>query len=740
MQILHSQFAFVRSGLLYTPKRSNVLDVFQLRLNRFSQGVAVMRTWIVLLITVCLVPLWLNPSLGSSGRSKTTFSLPELDRYHLPQEAKELLKQNGFVITPGHADEISDVYSQCKRTNQPIFVTTDAVLHNSHIFFDYLLRILEIEKLYDIAEELTDRMLDMSAKQYREASNGEVKEAARLNIGFFAVAKKQFDPHYRIDDDLEELVNRELSNIENHSGLKLRPLLPYVKNPRTPYALEDYSQYIPRGHYTRSEKFETYFKVLMWYGRIDFKLRPGESELAISHGKKMTLQALLMTDAFLRDKELFKLWKKLYDATAYFAGKTDDLYAEDYIRLMRKIFPPSGSVDKYGDENTVTAFIDDALKLRAPKILSGEAYVEDGEFEATTKGFRFMGQRFIPDSYMFQQLVYGVKDFRYLGRGKPFTMEILPVVGPARAFPRGLDVMAVLGSERALQILEQEGDTEYADYHKQLDSLKKEFSDKTSPQWRQNLYWRWLYSLLPLLEPKIGEKVPGFMQTVSWLDKELQTALGSWTELRHDTILYAKQSYTGRLTAAPPSPKTTYGYVEPCPQVYARIEETMRSLRSDLSSLGVVSPGVQERIRQFEDLLTTLKVISEKELNGQSLTDEEYGVIRNIGEKLASLKRFPHDIMEKITSGTDEKMDIIADVHTEPNTKQVLEEAVGSPFNIYVIIDDGKGHRLCHGAVFSYYEFKHPMSDRLKDEDWHRMEQEGKRPPQLDWVMALTAR
>ncbi|GAH25839.1 unnamed protein product, partial [marine sediment metagenome] len=255
-------------------------------------------------------------------------------------------------------------------------------------------------------------------------------------------------------------------------------------------------------------------------------------------------------------------------------GKTDDLYADDYLKLVKEIFPSPGTVDKYTDQSKLSQFIEEATKLRPPKILSGAAFVEEGEFAVSTKGFRFMGQRFIPDSYMFQELVYGIKDrkeiLKYKGEEKPFTMEVIPNVGPARAFPRGLDILAVLGSKRALEILEKEGDTEYTNYYDQLNKLKDEFSSQTTGEWKQNLYWRWLYSLLPLLEERKEENLPKFMQSVAWIDKELQATLGSWAELRHDTILYTKQSYPMMVTAMPGEPKRTYGYVEPYPEVYAR--------------------------------------------------------------------------------------------------------------------------------------------------------------------------
>lgn len=702
---------------------------------------------IICFLGLVLLFFLLTSSIFSAENKANLYSLENISnirQFYFSPAVSELLRKNGFAVSPAYYKEISDIYLECKDTNQPIFITTDAVLHTGHIFFDYLLRILEVEKLYDSAVELTDRMIELSIKQYNEAEDKGVKEAAKLNIGFFSVAKRQFKPEYQVDYGLNELVEQECESIKSHKGLEFRELLAYVKNPsiyQTPYAYEDYSQYIPRGHYTRNEKLENYFKAMMWYGRIDFKLRPASEEPAITYGKKMTLQAILMADALLRDENAFKLWKMIYEPTVYFVGKTDDLYVDDYIKLIKEIFPPNESIDKYNNQEKLTEFIDRAIQLRAPKILSGLAFAEDGDFRVATQGFRFMGQRFVPDSYMFQELVFGVKGekviMQYTGDKKPFTMEIIPNFGPVRAFPRGLDICAVLGSKRALEIIEVEGDAEYTEYYYQLNNLKEEFSHKTIEEWKQNLYWRWLYALLPLLEEKEGTNIPPFMQGLAWIDKELQTVLGSWTELRHDTILYAKQSYTMVGKGMPPEPKLTYGYVEPYPEVYARLEEMMRDLRNNLIVLDLDIEGISEKIKEFEELLGRLKIISEKEISNALLDNEEYELIWNIGTELTSLKEFPSQILKKITSDTDEKMEIVVDVHTDVNTGQVLEEGVGSPFNIYVIINDTRGIRICRGAVFSYYEFKHPMEDRLTDEKWQEMGEKRERPNQPDWVKSF---
>ena len=270
-----------------------------------------------------------------------------------------------------------------------------------------------------------------------------------------------------------------------------------------------------------------------------------------------------------------------------------------------------------------------------------------------------------------------------------------------------------------------------------MNKLQDEFSSLTPEEWKQNLYWRWLHCLIPLLNESRGEDIPKFMQKRVWIDKEIQTALGSWTELRHDTILYAKQSYTMITKSMPREPVLTYGYVEPYPEVYKRIKEMMTDMRENLTQLGIAIPGIAEKIKSFEQILEKLAVISKKELEGTELSRQEYELIWNIGTVLGSLKQFPSQIMEKTTSGTDERIDLVADVHTDINTKQVLEEAVGSPFNIYVIIEDRMGYRLCQGPVFSYYEFKHPMDDRLTDERWQEMGKERRRPPQPEWTKSF---
>lgn len=203
-----------------------------------------------------------------------------------------------------------------------------------------------------------------------------------------------------------------------------------------------------------------------------------------------------------------------------------------------------------------------------------------------------------------------------------------------------LEGWAILGSEQAYQILSDEGATEYegedTSYDKQLNELKAQFDEFDVADWNRNLYWSWLYALKPLLE-EFSEGYPTFMQTEAWQDKELNTALASWTELRHDTILYAKQSYTPTFEMTPPPLKPVVGYVEPVPEFYARMLALTSMTKQGLAQLNALNNEERARLESLERILDNLIDISKDELENKELNEADYEFIRNFGEELDSI-------------------------------------------------------------------------------------------------------
>ncbi len=608
---------------------------------------------------------------------------------------RELLIKNGFVAVPSRFKDIHHIYGECMDNEIPVFVTTDSMLHVYHLLFDRALQTIEMEELFDEAKVLTEVMLKETEKQWTIAGGKRARTAVEKNLAYFSVACKLLDENFRPPAVVSDMVNAELDLIEGHTGFSPSPIFGYD---------EDYSQYVPRGHYTRHENLEKYFRVMMWYGRMMFRLKPREADGGIEKGKEETLQALLMVAALanaeIERKPLLDVWNRIYQPTVFFVGKTDDLNTYDYMDLMKAVYGLNYAgfePDKFDDDAKLMEFINAADALMDPGINSTLMF--EGEDMIVVKGFRLMGQRFIPDSYMFQELVHDKVQ--------------------SRLFPKGLDVMAVLGSDRAYDILiNRYNEDGYANYVKQVEKLKGEFGSLDPADWAQNLYWNWLYVLTALLIPK-GQGYPYFMQNLAWADKELATALGSWAELRHDTILYAKQSYT-KMGGGPPRPELTEGYVEPNVEFYARLEALTRFTQDGLSSRGLLNWEIQDKFRRLEELLTELREISEAELQNMPLTSAQYRAIVEFGHTLKQIMPSQNEEMPG-DEEEDEGMPVIADVHTDVNTGVVLEEGVGYPMEIFAVVPVEGELKIVRGAMFSYYEFTHPMSDRLTDEKWRDM-------------------
>lgn len=666
-------------------------------------------------------PISLDVQFNAPSYTFSLDSLANLDKLSwLNSEQQAVLERNGFVVVPERFWQIYQIYQRADQTDTPAFVTTDAVLHAYHILYDFSLRFAELEYFVADLRQLNAAMV-AAAETQADQVDGDTQEAAQRNVAFFSVAAALLDPSFSPPEPVAQIVNEELTLIQGHSGIYISPLFGYP---------EDYSQYTPRGHYTRNETFERYFQTMMWLGRIGFRLKTPDDPAA---ARQETRQAMLMVMA-LHDAEgggapALQTWERIYQPTVFFVEAADDLTVYDYTAAAQAIYGQVPSPSDLADEAKLSDLIAILETFQPPRILGGP--MTDQEIEelgGVPMQFRFMGQRFTPDSAIFQQLVYSDVGL-YQGTGAPFTL-VPSDIGPIRGFPRGLDVAAVFGSERALAILAEEGDTDYDGYLEQSALLQAEFAALPAEQWNATLYWNWLYTLQPLLESK-GPGYPPFMQSDAWIDKDLNTWLGSWTELRHDTILYTKQSYTVGITGIAPEPRKVYGYVEPQPAVYARLAALTRQILDGLDDRELLNDELRGKLMGMEDLLLTLKTISEKELRGESLSEVESLFIREIGDRLEELTTLSLAMKGELASESDERMAIIADVHTDPNSGQVLEEGVGDAFSIYVIVQVNGERTLALGGLFSYYEFKHPLADRLTDEAWQAMTP---RPAQPDWT------
>ena len=641
-----------------------------------------------------------------------------IDGLELSPAQRELLAQNGFVVAPpvpGMYREFYQIYESFRYSDQPLFITTDAVFHIYHLIFDKMLRDLETTHFIASLNSLTNAMLAASQDQYQQLQGTPLEEPARRNLAFFAVAAQLLELPTPVPEAVADLVASEVALIEAHAGVDTSPIWDREDLPADKKLIEDYSQYVPRGHYTRSDELKRYFKGMMWYGRMTMRARDAFE----------TRRALLLVQALRQAEDAdgvpaIQLWQRIYEPTVFIVGKADDLSYQEYGVLSDSVFGSSAPLQSFADDAKLEAFTAAVRQLPPPQVNSMWVWITEDKTEAT-QGFRFMGQRFTLDAYVFGQMIW-----RNVG-----------TLNDPRGLPKGLDFFAAMGSDEALAILDEMGETHYENFDAQMTKVRQEIAGLGMDSWTQNLYWSWLYAFQPVIEKK-DERFPAFMQTQAWVRKDLHTALGSWTELKHDTILYAKQVMAelgGGPEEGPP-----HGYVEPNPEAFARLLALAQMTRDGLESRGLLTDLTRSNLENLMAELEFLKAAAETELAGQPLSDDDYWHIKYFGGVLEQLTLAAADTQDPSDRNLeDQKAALIADVATGPDqTGQLaaLEEAIGQPTEMYVVLPD-EPWRMAVGAVFTYYEFPVPVSGRMTDEQWQEDVEAGNAPPPPEWTSSF---
>lgn len=646
----------------------------------------------------------------------------------VPAAAKPLLEQNAFAVASAPYDEFYPLYEDNRYRSIPSFVTTDSLLHNFHLYYDYLLKTVEEQKLSPALSTLSDALLAGAQQQLTTLTGTAWENAAKRNVAFVSVGKKLLDPAFTVPATVLGQVTQELAAIDAHAGNAEAIIMNMGETfvaPDSPL-LEDYSQYVPRGHYTESDALKNYFRAMMWFGRMTFRL----------HYDDETRSAILLT-VLLQDAQRATAWKNVAEPIDFFVGRPDDVAYAQLDGLLTDVYGLKVSLATItGDAAKFADFTRRAQQLEPPQINSIPVFQSSlqPEREEAILGFRLLGQRFTVDASIFQRLLC-----RDVGTNTG-KKECGGAVPGSRMLPKALDIPAAMGSAEALSILKDEGETKYLRYPENMTALQQYLGDLPKEQWTQNLYWGWLYGLLPFTKQKY-EGFPSFMRNTAWQRKELNTYLASWTELKHDTLLYAKQAYA-ELGGGPPEPEDDRGYVEPNPLVFARLAALVKMTRQGLGQRAMLDDASKDDLQKTEDLALSLKAIAEKELANEKLSDADYELIRSYGGQIehfwlaVNQKKLAASGLEQTQYLQQNPAAIVADVATDPNGF-VLEEGTGRINHLFVVVPVEGKLRLTLGGVFSHYEFAQPMSNRLTDEAWRTMLSAETPPAPASWTSSF---
>ncbi|MBQ3754184.1 MAG: DUF3160 domain-containing protein [Prevotella sp.] len=618
-----------------------------------------------------------------------------------PQLAGQLAR-DGFAIVPADHEQLFHVYEQNDYQCFPSFVTTDIYLQLYHVYFDCMLREIEEHKLAGLMTDLSKRLYEAMHRQAENAADEEMQRLAHHNAVYFAVA-------------YELLTGKQIADATEQAEAKAEiERVMESENDRTPFMADyneisfPYSLFRPRGHYTRNETLQRYFRGMMWLQTVPFGLEDANE----------VKEAVMVAYALQEDKVAQKNYDVVNLLLTHMMGLPDNLSILQVQQEVRK-----------------RGLLQSELLTSAPGMADlTEALNEIGntqtrirpKFERTSHNkICLMPQRYQPDAEVLQEMV----DYD----GDPTE----------RATPQGLDFMAAMGVSAAEKVLIEEGQ-KWKDFKPMLEKMKKRMGEIN---WQESLATQWMQTVKTVNEKDKG--VPYFMVGDGWDLKNLNAALSSWAELKHDAILYAKQPMGAECGGGGPPDPVVKGYVEPNVAFWKKAIELLDNTANLLNEHNMMTEKVKEATERIGEEVGFLLRISEKELAGKALTDEEYDQIKCIG---ATFENISLDLLRQPdqylmgwsdVQGSDRKMALVADVYTansdnNPN-KSILYEAVGLGDEIYVVVEIGGYLYLMRGAVFSYREFTEPVDmQRLTDEEWQQELEKNPRKGVPEWMEPIT--
>ncbi|MBD3244605.1 MAG: DUF3160 domain-containing protein [Candidatus Moranbacteria bacterium] len=634
-----------------------------------------------------------------------------------------------------------------------VFITSDYLLHVYHRLLEKEFEYVEYNRFYPKIKNLSNNLLEKSIDQYNQSQNPVIKESFERLIAYFLIPSALLEPSYkefeegessqdRHSDTLEKsllfidsykekipdysykIAKKEIKLIMEAQAMEESVLFgPFLSKAQL-NSLEDYTQYGPRSHYNKNSVLRSYFRAMMWYGRSNFLLLSDE----------LTLDALNIT--LLMDENNKQDWEDIYHSTAFFVGKSDDLSFYEFGKVLEENF--GGKLERV-DFSVVNQIQKELKSYKNPQIMS--LVVNDltvmssteTELKNKTKGFRFMGQRFTPDAFVFSSLTQGNE------LSDQDTGESLPSMTSAMLF------FAVMGNETAEPLAEEWIEKNAPDSRnvlaKEMNKLKNYFSNQSKEDWNQNIYWSWIYTLRSLFDQdKDLTGYPMFMKNFDWSKKNLQCSLGSWTELKHDSLLYSKQSYA-EMGSGPLEedeiPDVPKGYVEPNIEFLNRLIALSEMTNQGLMERGLLNSNFITRNNNFLESLRFFREIAKKQLENQLISNQDFERLRL---ETYSINNAINPLPSQIITEDNARSALIADVHTDTILGEILYEATDIPNFIYVAVKDVNGVRLTKGLVFSHYEFSYPIGERLSDQDWRKWvydRDKDQLPPIPNWVNSM---
>lgn len=637
-------------------------------------------------------------------------------KYSLTDDEKLLLAKNGFVVTERMDNayagtSFGDAFLDIWQKDLPVFVSTDAILQSIHMSYDAIMMKVEQQTLsYELDTLLEQLHFELPVLAEKYSAYPKMKQRLNDVDVYLTVPRSLLDSSKVLPKFSEnaELVDTLLNYITAEQPVSY-PL--FSSTTRT----IDFSQFTPRGHYTLTPALTRYFKAMMWLGRIEIYLIPPTSAdppQNYADIQRQIIDAVLLKE-LADSSDAFPLLNKIDSIIRFFVGEQDNVTLPNISSIAQEIslqdahdLLDSARVREFQDTLSTKAF---AFQRILSQILMHDPMNPEGVKPASS--LMLLGQRFVIDSYVMANVVYDK-------------------VPTKRMLPSPLDVLFAEGNSAAAQLLQSDLD-EYQ-YASNLAALRYLIDSYGQDFWSMSMYNSWSDAIRSLNPPANRDTLPTFMQTAAWWQEKMNTQLASWAQLRHDNLLYAKESYSAAVLCSFPE-----SYVEPMLDFYYAVESYAEVGEAEFQQPPLQDESVANYFQYLKAIADTLGNISREELSNTPLQGSEKSFLKSMMFESGECGHpcdgwypalfYPWFCGCNTYSPLDKNL-VVADVHTAPTDEDgdpvcwVLHVGTG-PINLAVVVATPPGgvQTAFVGPVMSYYEHLSTNFQRLTDEEWQTM-------------------
>jgi len=629
----------------------------------------------------------------------------------------DALNENGFVLIDNpfatEANNFYSIYDLLSEKQIPAFVTSDFILYYQQNIFKKVFKEIEANVFYDNLWSLNYKMYKIAKARYERilaetgVTNDPILEGARTELVYFAVALKLLEPkEEQISEEtalnsgnvftpteankfginfptyLEGQIAKEYNLINTAKVIAKSPVFLYERDYKDFQIPEEYQNNARLNNFYLASKWANSLFPLYYNGDLCPDCLLDRDDWRVN-----MITASLITKDLSENQDIKNQWAVIYKILSFFTGLRGDLNYLYYEEKLKDLFGEEMdienifSLENIERENNFSALQKELIKIKFLEIEG--ALSRNNPNDLSKIGLKVLADPYWPDKYIFKKL-NSPNSGEYFGEEK--ISSTVCKDSKERCKGIGLDIINIISPINDNEYFEINSD--YSNYNNQVNFLKYQLNNFTVYNWHNNNFWVNFDISKKYLN--YNNKMPIFMQSDIWREKNVNTALGAWVNLQlpmDKFSYYIKRSE--RLGDY--AQYNEYNYVEPNLKLVQELRANTIMLLDMLIALGITGDtnSVSTDLQDLEERLRGLEGVITKELNGEEFDGSDQKTIESF------VKQF------SVTKESLKELAILFE--GEKNNYKITEDISGVKLAIIVYLKGDK-KVFALGPVFNYQE------------------------------------